>query len=147
MPRIARKLWIVALAIIVLLPVTAVGAWAVSVAYYYQVTWQQKKQQRKQFALHQANHPQIRADCHQMLSAPHLYPQTSGQPHPTNLPASLASLNATSIQFDSSGVMLTFDREWGLWVPAPGSTNPGANVPGFNSRLLIPGLWYYEIHP
>jgi len=143
MPRAPRKLWIVALAIIVLLPVTAVGAWAVSVAYYYQVTWPRAKQQRRQPVLYQANHQQILADCQLVLSTPHRFPASSSQRH-TGFPAYLTTLNATWIDVDPTGVTLRFDRAWGLWVPAPGTPNPVTTVPGYNTRQLVPGLWYFE---
>lgn len=145
MPRVARKLWIVVLAIIVLIPLTTVGAWAASVAYYYQVTWPREKQQRRHYALYQANHQQIHAECLQMLAAPQNYATPSiNNGAPTNTPAYLTTLNATWIDVDPTAVTLRFDRAWGLWVPAPGTANPATTVPGYNSRQLVPGLWYFE---
>lgn len=96
---------------------------------------------QRAFLLYPANHPAIVQACQTMLATPTAFPQPSGNAFPTGMPPALATIGASSVSITpNEGVLIMFDRRFGLWVTPPNSA--ATNLPISTAHQLTPDLWY-----
>jgi hypothetical protein len=116
------------------------GIWAYRVVAWYTVGNPASLKAKQVFILNPANQPAILQACQAMLATPASYPQPSGEPFPKGMPPAVASLGATSVTIYPDGVLIMFDRNFGLWAVPAKATAPNLPIP--TARPLIAGLWY-----